>query len=91
MGWMIGVLGFNSQWRLGIFLFTAASRTTLGPTYPPIQGLPGALSLGVKLTTHLQLVLKSRMCGAIMTLSQYIFMVWCLVKHRGNLTFYLFT
>jgi hypothetical protein len=32
----------------GIFLFTTASRTALGPTQPPIQWLPGALSLGVK-------------------------------------------
>jgi hypothetical protein len=33
----------------GIFLFTTAvSRTTLGPTQPPTQWVPGALSLGVK-------------------------------------------
>jgi hypothetical protein len=41
---------------MGIFLFTTASRTALGPTQPPIQGVQGALSLevkrpGVKLTT----------------------------------------
>jgi hypothetical protein len=34
--------------ELGIFLFTTASRTALGPTQPPIQCVPGALSLGVK-------------------------------------------
>jgi hypothetical protein len=32
----------------GNFLFTTASRTDLGPTQPPIQWVPGALSLGVK-------------------------------------------
>jgi hypothetical protein len=42
-----GVLGFDSRRRLGIFL-TTASRTTPGPTWPPIQWVPGALSLGVK-------------------------------------------
>jgi hypothetical protein len=30
------------------FLFTTASRTTLGPTQPPTQWVPGTLSLGVK-------------------------------------------
>jgi hypothetical protein len=34
--------------RLGIFLFTTASRTALDPTQPPIQLVPGSLSLGVK-------------------------------------------
>jgi hypothetical protein len=33
---------------MGIFLFTTASRTALGPTQPPIQWIPVALSLGVK-------------------------------------------
>jgi hypothetical protein len=33
---------------VGIFLFTTASRTALGPTQPPIQWVAGALSLGVK-------------------------------------------
>jgi hypothetical protein len=48
MGWTIGVLGFESRRRLGIFLFTTTSLTALGPTQPPVQGVPGALSLGVK-------------------------------------------
>jgi hypothetical protein len=33
---------------VGIFLFTTASRTALGPTQPPIQWIPWTLSLGVK-------------------------------------------
>jgi hypothetical protein len=48
-GWRIGVLWFDSQRRLRIFLLTTVSRTALGPTQPPIQRVAGALSLGVKL------------------------------------------
>jgi hypothetical protein len=33
---------------LGIFLFTTASRAALGSTHPPVQWVPGVLSLGVK-------------------------------------------
>jgi hypothetical protein len=40
--------GFESRQGLGIFLFTTASRPALGPTQPPIQWVPEALSLGVK-------------------------------------------
>jgi hypothetical protein len=47
-GWTIGDLGFDSRRGLGIFHFTTASRTALGPTQPPIQCVPGSLSLGVK-------------------------------------------
>jgi hypothetical protein len=39
---------FESRQALWIFLFTTASRPTLGPTQPSIQWEPGALSLGVK-------------------------------------------
>jgi hypothetical protein len=48
----IGILGFDSRRGLGIFLFTTVSRTALGTTQPPIQWVPGALSLGVKRLGH---------------------------------------
>jgi hypothetical protein len=45
---MIGVLGFHSQQGLGTFPFTTMSKMMLGPNQLPIQGVPEALSLGVK-------------------------------------------
>jgi hypothetical protein len=49
-----------------IFLSSTESRLALGPTQPPIQWIPGALSRGVngrgmKPTTHLHLLPKLRM------------------------------
>ena len=55
---------------------------TLGPTQSPIQCVPGFLPWGlsgegVKLTTtHLQLVLRLRMTGAIPLLPPCAFMAW---------------
>jgi hypothetical protein len=49
----------------------------------------GVSGRGVKLTTHLHLVPRSRMCGAIPPLPHYVCMAWRLVKHMDNFTFYL--
>jgi hypothetical protein len=49
---MIRVLGFDSQQGLGIVLFTTVSRMVQRSTQPPIQWVPGALSLGVKQLGH---------------------------------------
>jgi hypothetical protein len=43
---------FESRQKLGIFLFTTASRSALGPTQPPIQRVIVALSLTVKRPGH---------------------------------------
>jgi len=43
---MHGVLDFDSRRGLGIFLFTTALRTALGPTQPPIQLVPVAFFWG---------------------------------------------
>jgi hypothetical protein len=59
----------------------------LGPTQSPIQWVPGAPSLGVerpglKLTTHLHLVQRSKNAWSYTSAPQYAFMAWCLVKDR---------
>jgi hypothetical protein len=65
---------------LGIFLFTTASRTALGPNQPPIQWVPGALSLGVK---------RLGREADYTSTPQYAFMAWCSVKAQGQLYLYL--
>jgi hypothetical protein len=42
----------------------------------------------VKLTTRLHLVPRSKNEWSYTTTPQYAFMVWCLVKHRDNFTFF---
>jgi hypothetical protein len=89
-GWLSGIAlgyglddwGFESRKGLGILFFTTVSRPALGPNQPPIQWVPGALSLGVqdvKLTTHFNLVPRLRNSGVISPLHPYAFMVWCSV------------
>jgi hypothetical protein len=64
----------------------------LGPTQPPIQWLQGVLSLGVKRpwceADHSPPnTAEVKVCGFVTPLPQYVFMAWCLVKHRGNFIF----
>jgi hypothetical protein len=85
MGWAIGVLGFDSRWGLGIFLFTIASRTALGPTQHPIQWVPDALSLGVKRPGREADHSPPYSAGvknawSYTYIPQYVFMAWYLVK-----------
>jgi hypothetical protein len=94
MGWMIRVLGFDCWWGLGIFLFTTVSRTALGPTQPPIQWVPGLLSLGVKQLRHEAdhsppSSAKVKNAWSYTSTSPICLHGWCLVKHRDKLYLYL--
>jgi hypothetical protein len=89
-GWMIG--GFKSCQGLLIFLFTTVPRQVLGPAQPPIQWELGTLSLGIKrrslkLTTHLHLIPRSRMRGAILPLPNTPSWRGAHLNHRDNFTF----
>jgi len=76
-----------------VFLFSSASRPALGPTQPPTQWVPVAHSQrpGMKLTTHLLLMPKSKNAWSYTYTHPIAFMTWCLFKHRDNFTFTLTT
>jgi hypothetical protein len=93
LGYGLDGRGFESLQVLEIFLFITVSRPVLEPTFPPIQWVPEALSLGVKRTE----------CGAehsspssaevknvwrYTSTPQYTSMVWCAVKAQGQLYLY---
>jgi hypothetical protein len=67
-----------------------AARPPLGPTQPPIQWVPGALFTGVKRPVReadysppsSAEVKNAWHCNST---PPYVFMLWCLVKHRANL------
>jgi hypothetical protein len=56
------------------------------------SSFPGGKAAGAwKLTTQLNLVPRSRLCGSIHPLLQYVFMVWCSVKKKSTGTTLPFT
>jgi hypothetical protein len=64
----------------------------LGPTQPPIQWVPGDLSLGVKRPGHEtdhspRSSAEVKNAWRYTSTPQYAFMAWCLAKHRDNFTF----
>jgi len=63
------------------FSLLNATRLALGPTYPPAQSVPKALSLGeishsMILAIHLHLVLRLRMSATIPLLLPHTVMAW---------------
>jgi hypothetical protein len=88
-------LRFDSRQRLWVS-FTTASGPTLGPTQPPIQWVSGALSLGVKRPgseadhSHRSSA-EAKNAWSYTSTPHYVFMAWCLVKHRDNFTLLYFT
>jgi hypothetical protein len=70
---------------VGIFLFTTAFRTALGPTQPPIHLVPGALSVGVKRpgreADHSPpSTAEVKTAWSYTATPQYALMTWCLVS-----------
>jgi hypothetical protein len=97
LGYRLDDWGFESWWQgLGIFLFTTVSRPALGPTQPPIQWVPGNLSLGVKWHGCEADHLPPSKCQAQECMEQYLHSLntpsWCgsKSKHKDNFTFTLY-
>jgi hypothetical protein len=89
------VLGFDSRRGLGILLFTTTSRTDLRPTQPPIQWVPEALSLGVKrpereADNSAPSSAEVKSAYSYTSTPLYVFMAWCLVRHRDNFFTFIF-
>jgi hypothetical protein len=73
---------------------TIASRTALRPTQPPMQWIPGVLSLGVKRpgreADHSPpSSAEVNKAWRYTSTPPYVFMAWCLVKHRNKFIFTL--
>jgi hypothetical protein len=73
-------------------LFTTVSRQALRPTQPPVQWVPGALSLGVKRpgreADHSPpSSAEVKNAWSYTSTPARVFTVWCLIKHRDIFTF----
>jgi hypothetical protein len=89
LGYELDVRGFKSRQGLGIFFFTTASRSIMGPTQPPTQGVPGALSLGVKRPGReaghsFPSNAEVKNAWSYISPPQYALMGWCSVKAPIN-------
>jgi hypothetical protein len=96
LGYELNDRGFESRQGLGIFLFTTVTRPALVPTQPPIQWIPGALSLGVKRpgreADHSPPPsTEVRNAWSYNSTLQYAFTECCSVKAQGQLYFLHFT
>jgi len=72
------------------FIFTTASKPALVPTQPPIQWIPAALSLGLRLPgleTDNSSPSSAEVTNAwnYTSTSPYVFMVWYLIKQGTHL------
>jgi hypothetical protein len=75
------------------FLCVNASRHSGAHPASCLMGTAGSFPAGKaveseKLSTHLR---KLRMRRDIPPLPQYAFIAWCLIKHRDNFNFFIFT
>jgi hypothetical protein len=78
-GYGLNDRGSGVRWGLGIPLFHRVQTDSRAhaASYPM-----ATRGRGVKLTTHLHLVPRSKNAWRYTSTPQYVFMAWCLVKHK---------
>jgi hypothetical protein len=76
------MIGGSSPGRGWQFFFSPPPKPALGPTQP-------LCARGMKLTTHLHLVPRSKNAWSHTSTPQYAFMAWFLVKIQGQIYLYL--
>jgi len=87
LGYGLDNRGFESRQGVVIYLFTTTSRPGLGPIHPPVQWVPGALSLVVK-RKFCEADHSSISSAGVKNAWSYkytppiVFMAWCLVNYR---------
>jgi len=70
-------------------LFTATFRLALGPIQPPLQWVSG-IKRPESEADHLPpSSTEIKNAWSYISTRPYVFMAWCLVKHRGNFTLYV--
>jgi hypothetical protein len=74
------------------FIFTTASRRVLGPTQTSISWVPTDLSQVIKQPEReaehsLPPSVEDKNAWSYTSNSLYVFMAWCLIKHRESFTF----
>jgi hypothetical protein len=84
-GYRLDDWGSGFRFPVGTRNFSLLQRIYAGSGAHPAtySMVPGLSDRGVRLTTHILLVQRSRMRGAIPP-PQYIYVAWCLVKHKDN-------
>jgi hypothetical protein len=90
MGWTTGV---RFPAGAGTFFFATVSRPAVRPTQPPIQSVPGALSLRVKAPDceadhSAPSSAEVKNTWNYTSTPPYVVMACCLVKHRDNFALY---
>jgi len=89
---ILGVRGFDSRRGLLIILFSTASRPALGPTQGSYSMGTGGSFPGLKRPLREAdhsppSSSEIKNAWRYTTTPQYVFMAWCLVKHRDKFTF----